>query len=65
MAAIADLRTEGVPVYPTGTGSRPDWGGPDPQPTAALSTLGLGHIVEHNAGDFTAVLEAAGLAERF
>ena len=58
VAAIADLRTEGVPVYPTGTGSRPDWGGPDPQPTAALSTLGLGHIVEHNAGDFTAVLEA-------
>ena len=55
---VVALLRDGPPVRPTGTGSRLDWGGPDPAPVADLSTLGLNRIVEHNPGDFTAVLEA-------
>jgi glycolate oxidase FAD binding subunit len=57
-AAIADLRAAGTPLRPTGTGSRRDWGGADPQPVAELSTLGLNRIVEYNPGDFTAIIDA-------
>jgi glycolate oxidase FAD binding subunit len=58
VAAIADARSSGTAVCPTGTGSRRDWGGADPEPVVPLSTLGLDRVREHNPGDFTAVLEA-------
>jgi glycolate dehydrogenase FAD-binding subunit len=58
VAFLRKLRTAGTPVTPVGSGSRRDWGGPDLVPTAKLSTLGLNRIVEHNPGDFTAIVEA-------
>ncbi len=58
VAAIAEARSSGTAVYPTGTGSRRDWGGADPTPVTQLSTLGLHRILEHNPGDFTALVQA-------
>ena len=49
---------DGAAVRPVGAGSRRDWGGADPGPVIELPTLGLDRVVEHNAGDFTAILEA-------
>jgi glycolate oxidase FAD binding subunit len=55
----ADLlrAADGQAVRPVGTGSRLGWGGPDSS-TVDLSTAGLDRIVEHNPGDFTAILQA-------
>jgi glycolate oxidase FAD binding subunit len=55
---IAAAREAGTPMRPTGSLSRGDWGGPDVVACTPLSTLGLDRIVEHNPGDFTAILEA-------
>jgi glycolate oxidase FAD binding subunit len=44
------------PVRFTGGGTKRHWGAPT-EPALELSTLGLDRIVEHNAGDLTAVLE--------
>jgi glycolate oxidase FAD binding subunit len=58
--AAAQLRKvgeAGTPVRPVGSGSRVGWGGPDTA-SVLLSTEKLDQIVEHNPGDFTAVLEA-------
>jgi glycolate oxidase FAD binding subunit len=51
--AASLLKDNGKPVHPTGVGSRgvPELGTP-------LRTKGLNRILEHNPGDFTAVLEA-------
>jgi glycolate dehydrogenase FAD-binding subunit len=57
-AAVADLGRAGTAIRPRGTGSRLDWGGPDTVPVSDVDTTGLDRIVAHNAGDFTAVLEA-------
>jgi glycolate dehydrogenase FAD-binding subunit len=59
--AAALLREQRGAVRPTGTGSRLSWAtGPDPGggQVTELETGGLDRIVEHNPGDFTAVLEA-------
>jgi glycolate oxidase FAD binding subunit len=53
--AAALLRDAKAPVRPRGGGTKP-WGPPDDG--AVLETGGLGRILEHNVGDFTAVLEA-------
>jgi glycolate oxidase FAD binding subunit len=53
--AAALLREHEGPVRPRGGGTKP-WG-PDGE-GAVLETGGLDRIVEHNVGDFTAVLEA-------
>jgi glycolate oxidase FAD binding subunit len=59
LAAVVDqITSSGTPVRPRGTGSRPDWGGPDVVPVSDVDTTGLDRIVAHNPGDFTAVLEA-------
>ncbi len=58
VAVLGELRAAGTPVRPAGSGSRRDWGGADPGSTVELSTLGLDQIVEHNPGDFTAVVQA-------
>lgn len=48
----------GLRVRFRGGGTKLGWGRPAPGPDLELSTAGLGRIVEHAAGDLTAVLEA-------
>jgi glycolate oxidase FAD binding subunit len=58
---LRTLGEEGRPVRPRGGGTK-DWG--PVADGAVLETSGLSRILEHNVGDFTAVLEAgAPLAE--
>ena len=59
----AELRAAaeaGLSVRVRGAGTKLSWARPggDSSPTVELSTAGLDRIVEHNAGDLTAVLEA-------
>jgi glycolate oxidase FAD binding subunit len=57
---LRTLGEEGRPVRPRGGGTKP-WG--PPFEGAEIETGGLARIVEHNVGDFTAVLEGGtGLA---
>src|SRR4051812_49709341 len=52
------LGAEGRTVRIRGGGTKSAWG-PPPEPVATeVITGGLGRILEHNEGDFTAVLEA-------
>jgi glycolate oxidase FAD binding subunit len=53
-AAAAD----GRPVRFRGGGTKLGWGRPVPEPELELCTGGLDRVLEHNAGDFTAVLQA-------
>ncbi|HXF57469.1 MAG TPA: FAD-binding oxidoreductase [Actinomycetota bacterium] len=48
----------GRTVRPVGGGTKLGWGRPVPPPDLELSTLGLASVVEHNAADLTAVVEA-------
>jgi glycolate oxidase FAD binding subunit len=48
----------GLTVRARGGGTKLDWGRPGPRPDVELLTAGLGRIVEHNAADLTAVVEA-------
>jgi glycolate oxidase FAD binding subunit len=41
-----------------GAGTKFEWGRPVPEPDLEVCTSGLGRVLEHNAGDFTAVLQA-------
>jgi glycolate oxidase FAD binding subunit len=41
-----------------GGGTKLGWGRPVPEPDVEICTGGLGRVLEHNAGDFTAVLQA-------
>jgi len=52
---LRSLGEEGRPVRPRGGGTKP-WG--PPGDGVDLETGGLARILEHNVGDFTAVLEA-------
>jgi glycolate oxidase FAD binding subunit len=52
----AALRDAVGPVRFVGGGTKVHWGAPT-EPALELSTLGLDRVVEHNAGDLTAVLE--------
>jgi glycolate oxidase FAD binding subunit len=54
-ALLRTLGEEGRPLRPRGGGTK-QWG--PPSDGAVLETGGLDRIVEHNVGDFTAVLEA-------
>jgi glycolate oxidase FAD binding subunit len=57
-ALLRSLGEEGRPVRPRGGGTK-DWGpGGDGVGGTVLETGGLARILEHNVGDFTAVLEA-------
>jgi glycolate oxidase FAD binding subunit len=49
---------DGRPVRFRGGGTKLGWGRPVPEPDLELCTGGLGRVLEHNAGDFTAVLQA-------
>jgi glycolate oxidase FAD binding subunit len=48
----------GGTVRARGGGTRHHWGASALEPSVEISTSGLGRIVEHNAGDLTAILEA-------
>jgi glycolate oxidase FAD binding subunit len=54
-ALLRTLGEEGRPVHPRGGGTK-DWG--PALDGAVVETGGLDRILEHNVGDFTAVLEA-------
>ena len=55
--ALGAAGEAGRPVRIAGAGTKAGWGGSGAA-ALELSTLGLDRIVEHNAGDLTAVLEA-------
>jgi glycolate dehydrogenase FAD-binding subunit len=57
-ALLREASAAGRAVRPVGAGTKLDWGAPGPAEAAELETAGLGRILEHNVGDFTAVLEA-------
>jgi glycolate oxidase FAD binding subunit len=57
-SALGDAGERGSAVRFTGGGTKRSWGAPGDEPAVELSTAGLDRIVEHNAGDLTAVLEA-------
>jgi glycolate oxidase FAD binding subunit len=50
--------TGGTSVRPRGGGTKLDWGTPTAEPDIVLSTHRLDRLLEHNAADLTAVLEA-------
>ena len=54
MAAAGDSR----PVRFRGAGTKLGWGRPVAEPDLEICTRGLDRVLEHNAGDFTAVLQA-------
>jgi glycolate oxidase FAD binding subunit len=49
---------DGRPVRFCGGGTKFEWGRVVPEPDVEISTAGLERVLEHNAGDFTAVLQA-------
>jgi glycolate oxidase FAD binding subunit len=55
---VAELLSAGGTVRPVGGRTKTDWGGVGPAAEVELSTRRLGHLVAHNEGDLTAVLEA-------
>jgi glycolate dehydrogenase FAD-binding subunit len=57
-AALASAGEAGTPVRFRGGGTKQAWPPAAPEGAIELSTAGLTKIVEHNAGDLTAVLEA-------
>ncbi|MDQ3866152.1 MAG: FAD-binding oxidoreductase, partial [Actinomycetota bacterium] len=57
-ALLAEADRGGLTVRPRGSGTKLGWGAPAPEPDVELATDRLDRIVEHNAGDLTAVLQA-------
>ena len=57
-SALATAGEAGTPVRFRGGATKLGWPPPAPADALELSTAGLTEIVEHNAGDLTAVLEA-------
>jgi glycolate dehydrogenase FAD-binding subunit len=57
-ALLREAAESGLRVRARGGGTKLDWGAVAPEPDLELSTSELDRIVEHNAGDLTAVLEA-------
>jgi glycolate oxidase FAD binding subunit len=57
-ALLRELGTQGKPVRPLGAGTKLEWGGDGSNDLVDVETGGLNRILEHNVGDFTAVLEA-------
>jgi glycolate oxidase FAD binding subunit len=56
--ALRETAAAGGAVRFAGGGTKRTWGAPANGDAVDLSTLGLGRVLEHNAGDMTAVLEA-------
>ncbi|HET8822570.1 MAG TPA: FAD-binding oxidoreductase [Thermoleophilaceae bacterium] len=57
-SALAAAGEAGTPVRFRGGGTKQAWPPAPPEGTLELATSGLDSILEHNAGDLTAVLEA-------
>jgi glycolate oxidase FAD binding subunit len=57
-AALAAAAAEGRRVRIVGAGTKLGWGNPGTPADTELHTTGLDRILEHNAGDMTATLEA-------
>ena len=55
---VAELLAEGRVTRPVGGRTKLDWGSPGSPAELELSTERLDAVVEHNAGDLTAVLQA-------
>ena len=56
--ALKEAASAGEPVRFTGGGTKAGWGAAAAESAVELPTTGLDRIVEHNAGDLTAVVEA-------
>jgi glycolate oxidase FAD binding subunit len=57
-AAMGRCGAGGLTLRIRGGGTKLGWGRPVPEPDVEISTGGLHRVVEHNAGDLTAVVEA-------
>ena len=57
-ASLARAVAAGRSVHPRGGGTKDEWGASVSAPDVVLRTSGLDRVLEHNAGDLTAVLEA-------
>jgi glycolate oxidase FAD binding subunit len=57
-AALSGAAAGGESVRLIGAGTKLHWGASVPHPDVELRTSGLDRIVEHNAGDLTAVIQA-------
>jgi glycolate oxidase FAD binding subunit len=55
---LGGAASDGRRVRFRGGGTKLGWGRPVPEPDLEICTGGLGRVLEHNAGDFTAVLQA-------
>jgi glycolate oxidase FAD binding subunit len=55
---LREAGADGRRVRTSGAGTKLAWGAPAPKPDVELSTRRLDAIVEHNAGDLTAVVQA-------
>lgn len=58
VAAVLAAAAPGAGVRVVGGGTKLAWGRPGPEPALELSTARLDALLEHNAGDLTAVLGA-------
>jgi glycolate oxidase FAD binding subunit len=57
-ALLRGAAADGQAVRFRGGGTKLGWGRATPEPDLDISTQSLGRVLEHNAGDFTAVLQA-------
>ena len=57
-AELAEATAQGHTVRIRGGGSKAGWGRPVPDPPIELSTAALDRTLEHNPGDFTAIVQA-------
>ena len=55
---LRSCASDGRAVRFRGGGTKLGWGRPVPEPDVEICTGGLDRVLEHNAGDFTAVLQA-------
>jgi glycolate dehydrogenase FAD-binding subunit len=56
--AMGSCGAVGLRIRMRGAGTKSGWGRPVPEPDVEMDTSGLHRVVEHNAGDLTAVLQA-------
>ena len=57
-AVLTEAARAGLVVVPRGGGTALDWAAPPERVDIVLDTLGLDHVVEHEAGDLVVVTEA-------
>jgi glycolate dehydrogenase FAD-binding subunit len=62
-AVMGRCGKDGLTVRARGGGTKWNWGRAVAEPDVEVATAGLGRLVEHNAGDLTAVIEAGARLE--